>query len=154
MVPELYARVAMKSHVLLGGGSVEEEVRLEGREGLELDAADGAAVEAAQAPGGLKLEVPGGLLPALPQFALPSNLLLPPGSPPPLGLPLLLASSPLEDGGDCDALGKDLLHPVGALLQRGHPAPETHQLTMELNFGVRSSSQTKVGNLTLAVIWS
>ena len=106
----------MLCKVLLWGGSVEEQVRLEGGQRLELDAANCTTVKAPKAPGGFAFcrtldHLVLGLV-----LSIDHHLLLLAPSPS-LAVTSLLAPFPLEYWGDGDALGEYLLHPRRVLLQ-------------------------------------
>ena len=104
----------MLRKVLLWGGSVEEQVGLEGGERLELDAANCTTVKAPKAPGGFAFCRT--LCHLLLGISIDHHLLvLAPSSS--LAVTSLLAAFPLEYWSDGDALGEYLLHPGCVLLQ-------------------------------------
>ena len=103
----------MLCKVLLWGGSVEEQVRLEGGERLELDAANCTAVKAPKAPGRLALCR---TLCLLLGISIDDHSLLLLAHSPSLAVTSLLAAFPLEYWSDGDALWEDFLHPRRVLL--------------------------------------
>ena len=105
----------MLCKVLLWGGSVEEQVRLEGGQRLELDAANCTTVKAPKAPGGFAFCRTLYHL-VFGRISIDHHLLLLLSSPS-LAVTPLLAAFPLEYWGDGDALGEDFLHPRRVLLQ-------------------------------------
>ena len=103
----------MLCKVLLWGGSVEEQVRLEGGERLELDAANCTAVKAPKAPGRLALCR---TLCLLLGISIDDHSLLLLAHSPSLAVTSLLAAFPLQYRSDGDALWEDFLHPRRVLL--------------------------------------
>ena len=103
----------MLCKVLLWGGSVEEQVRLEGGERLELDAANCTAVKAPKAPGRLALCR---TLCLLLGISIDDHGLLLLAHSPSLAVTSLLAAFPLQYWSDGDALWEDFLHPRRVLL--------------------------------------